>query len=187
MSLINDALKQIKQTRQQNPPPPPPALSPVESRPPEGFGLLAPGLIVLLLAGTAIFVGVSLSRSTPVAARAAAVKTQPMPVNPPSARPLQSVNVTSTVTQQMERVSAALPATNTAPSGSTAAVMVSPKSTELKLQGILFAATRPCAIVNGRTVFAGDQVNGFRVTMISRDRVTLQNQLETRVLSLNPQ
>lgn len=183
MSLINDALKQIKQTRQQNPPPSPSQLSPVESDSPEGFGWLVLGIVVLLIAGAGIFVGVSLSKSTPVAARAMPAKTHLVPVNVSVTRQLQSATVPPTVARETGRVAA----TNKRALSDANPVVVSSKPPDLKLQGILFAATRPCAIVNGRTVFVNDHVNGFRVAMISRDSVTLRNETATRVLSLNPQ
>ncbi len=63
--------------------------------------------------------------------------------------------------------------------------MVPPKPPEPKLQGILFAAARPCAIVSGKTVFVGDRVGEFRVAAISKDDLTLQSETETKVLSLS--
>ena len=60
-----------------------------------------------------------------------------------------------------------------------------PTPPEPKLQGILFAASRPWAIVNGKTVFVGDQIGEFRVTAISKDSVTLQSETATNVLSLS--
>ena len=157
MSLINDALKQTRQSRPQTPLSVPPILPPAESTPSGGGSWLAPVVMILLFAAAGIFVGLSLSkRSLPVAAAANVIPvTHPLPVstNPPS------------------------PVTNT--------VVALPPKPELKLQGILLAATRPCAIVNGKTLFVGDQVNGLRVTAISKDSVTLQSQTEMSILSLS--
>lgn len=157
MSLINDALKQTKQSQPQNPLVRPPSLPPAEPTPPTGGNWLAPVLIILLLAAAGIFVGLSLSkRALPVAAASkvvSAVKSLPRVIKSP---------VTS----------------------NTVAV-TAPQLPELKLQGILLAA-RPCAIVNGKTVFVGDQVYGLQITAISKDSVTLQNETETKVLSLSP-
>jgi hypothetical protein len=72
------------------------------------------------------------------------------------------------------------------PPDTNAAAAVASRPPEPKLQGILFAATRPCAIVSGKTVFVGDQINEFRVAAISRDSVTLQSETATNVLSLSP-
>jgi hypothetical protein len=158
MSLINDALKQTKQSQPQNPPPPPPALPPVESAPAGGGNWLVPVVIILLFAAAGIFVGLSLSRrALPVAA---ASKVKPVAV--------------------------VLPVVTHPPPGSNSVAVVTPKPPEPRLQGILLAMTRPCAIISGKTVFVGDQVDGLRVAAISKDSVTLQNETETKVLSLSP-
>ena len=68
MSLINDALKQTKQSRPPNLPPNPPPLSPVESISPGGMGWLVPVVIILLLAAAGIFIGLSLSKPVPLVA-----------------------------------------------------------------------------------------------------------------------
>ena len=170
MSLINDALKQTQKIQQQNPPPlNPPPLPPVESHSQEGLGWLVPGIIVLLLAAVGIFVGVSLSKPARLAASAMPA-TNPPPITATAPKPAVTSAVISNV------------ATNVAP-----ITVAPPKPPEPKLQGILFAAARPCAIVNGQTVFVGDQVGKLRVAAISKDSVTLQNETETNVLSLNPQ
>jgi len=43
-----------------------------------------------------------------------------------------------------------------------------------RLNGIIYTANRPVAIVNGQTVFVGDWVGGATVTAIGRTNVTLQ-------------
>lgn len=155
MSLINDALKQTKQSQPQTPPSPPPSLSPVEPAPSGGGNWLVPVLIILLFAAAGIFVGLSLSRhALPVAA---ASKVKP-------------------VTSSLPVVTHPAPNTNTV-------VAVAPRP-EPKLQGILLA-TRPSAIVDGKTVFVGDWVAGLRVVAITKDSVTLQSDTETKVLSLS--
>jgi hypothetical protein len=173
MSLINDALKQTKQIRQQSPPSNPPPLSPVESASQGGLGWLVPGIVVLLLVAAGVFVGVSLSKPTRLAASALPA-THTLPVAAPAIQQAKSVAITPPV------------ATNTMANSNPVAV-VPPKPPEPKLQGILFAATRPCAIVSGKTVFVGDYVNEFRVAAISKDSITLQNEAKTTVLSLSPQ
>jgi hypothetical protein len=167
MSLINDALKQTKQARPPNPPSNPPPLPPVETHSPEGLGWLVPGIIVLLLAAAGIFVGLLLSKPARLAASA-------MPAAVTAPKPVQTVALAPTVVTKI--------ASNASP-----VVVAPPKPPAPKLQGILFAVTRPCAIVNGRTVFVGDRINEFRVMAISRDDVTLQSATETNVLSLSPQ
>jgi len=167
MSLINDALKQTKQAQPQNPPSNPPPLLPAESVSQEDVNWLIPIVIVLLFAAAGIFAGLWLSKRVPPAAgvRLAA----------------------ATITQQVE-TAAAVPAivTNTPPDSNTVAV-IPPKPPAPKLQGILFSATRPCAIVSGKTVFVGDRMGEFRVAAILKDSVTLESDTETNVLSLSPQ
>jgi len=165
MSLINDALKQTKQAQPQSPPSPPP-LVPVESDAQRGGTWLVPVVIILLLAAAGIFIGLSLSRHAPPAASAPSVAV--------------------TTTQPVETATAVPQEVTNAPFSSNMVVVPS-KPPEPKLQGILFAATRPCAIVDGKTVFVGDHVGEFRVVAISKDSVTLQSETETNVLSLSPQ
>lgn len=54
-----------------------------------------------------------------------------------------------------------------------------------KLQGIFFNPGNPSAVVNGRTIYLGDRVNGFRLIAVSPVAVTLSNGAETNVLSLS--
>jgi len=166
MSLINDALKQTKQSQQQSPPATPP-LPPVESGSQEDVNWLVPIVIVLLFAAVGIFVGLWLSKRVP----------------PPAGVRLAA----ATVTQQVGSVTIAPPVVTNAPSGSNTVAVVPSQPPGPRLQGILFAATRPCAIVSGKTVFVGDHVGGFRVAAILKDSVTLQSETETNVLSLSPQ
>jgi hypothetical protein len=60
-----------------------------------------------------------------------------------------------------------------------------PLPPEPKLQGIFFDPSRPWAIVNGKTVYAGDRVGDFRVKEISKNTVTLEKADKTlKVLDL---
>lgn len=54
----------------------------------------------------------------------------------------------------------------------------------LKLQGILYSATKPAAILNGRTVFVGDRISGMTVTAIEPDRVTVTYNNQPTVLRM---
>ena len=163
MSLINDALKQAKQSQPPNPPSPPPSLAPVESASQGGGSWLAPVMILLLLVAAGIFIGLSLFKHGSPAAG-----------TPP---------VAATVTQQVKTAMAILPVVTNPPP----AAVVPPKPPGPKLQGILYTVIRPCAIISGKTVFVGDSVGKLRVVAISKHSVTLQNETETNVLSLSPQ
>jgi hypothetical protein len=166
MSLINDALKQARRSQQNNPPTGQPPLPPVESVSRGGMNWLLLVAIVLLLAVAGFFIGLSLSKHTP----------PPPPATTPELAPIQ----------QVESVSNSTPVATNAPSDSNAVAAVPPPPPpEPKLQGILFDPTRPCAIVDGATVFVGDRAGEFRVTAISKDKVTLKSGTEIKVLSLD--
>ena len=45
---------------------------------------------------------------------------------------------------------------------------------DFRLSGIVYGVARPCAILNGKTVYVGDQVNGATVISITQTSVTLQ-------------
>jgi hypothetical protein len=54
----------------------------------------------------------------------------------------------------------------------------------LTLQGVMFAPSRSSALINGKTVFVGDAVAGYKVIKIEQQSVTLQTPAgERRVLS----
>ena len=163
MSLINDALKQARRSQQNNPPAGSPPLPPVESASRGGVSWFLLTLIILLLVAAGIFFGLSLLKPAPLPLASTSKRFPP---------------------RQIEVVSNSLPAVTNAPSGSNAVPAVPPPP-EPKLQGILFDPARPCAIVDGRTVFIGGHVGEFRVTAISKNGVTLKNGTETKVLGLD--
>jgi hypothetical protein len=174
MSLINDALKQARRSQQNNPPSGQPPLPPVESVSRGGMNWFLLVAIVLLLAVAGFFTGLSLTKHTP-------------PPPPPTTAPatMQATTPELSPIQQVEFVSNSPPVSTNTPSGSNAIAAVPPPPPEPKLQGILFDPTRPCAIVDGATVFVGDRVGEFRVTAISKDKVTLRSGTETKVLNLD--
>jgi hypothetical protein len=57
---------------------------------------------------------------------------------------------------------------------------------ELVLSGILWDATSPLAIINGRTVEVGDDIEGHRVAVIEPTGVILTDGTNTTRLSLGP-
>jgi hypothetical protein len=55
----------------------------------------------------------------------------------------------------------------------------------LRLQGIFYSSTKPSALVNGKTVFVGEEISGWRVTAIEPKNVVLQHANgETNILAL---
>lgn len=55
---------------------------------------------------------------------------------------------------------------------------------EFRLNGIIYTVGRPSAIVNGKTVFVGEHINGATVISISQTAVTLQIDGERRTYDL---
>jgi len=165
MSRINDALKRAQRAQNKQPPVPEvrvPRLLPAESRPGNAIGWILPGVIGFLIVAACLLIGMALltrtvtkSNSEPRLAAAELVKPEAVPM---------SVAVLKTPPPQ--------PA-------SPASLALPPKPPSLsppepKLQGIVYAATQPWAIVDGQTVHVGDQLGAFRVKEISPRAVTLE-------------
>jgi len=55
---------------------------------------------------------------------------------------------------------------------------------KLKLQGIYFRRTNPSVLINGRTLFVGDRIEGARVVTVDRQTVTLEFSGQTNLLTL---
>jgi len=113
--------------------------------------------VVLLLAAAGVFFGPSHFRHE--ASPATATKTPEAPAPPPAKAP-------------PARVIQPPPATNSNPT-------ISPPSASAakqwpKVQGIIFNAARPLAIVNGQTVGDGDRVGDVQVKQILKDSVIFQ-------------
>jgi hypothetical protein len=189
MSLINEALKRAKQTQQENPPGAPP----LEFRPVEAeqkmnrrTALLTVGLVLVIIAilglGGALvwYVSQNKPEPLPVAARVADAPLAPLPQNPPT--PIESVAAKSPV-ESSTKINE--PNTNNVSTAEIAVEQIKPAPP--KLQGIFFNPSNPSAVVNGRTVYLGDRMNGFRVMGISPVAVTLVSATETNVLSLSGQ
>ena len=166
MSLINDALKRAQKTQRNNPPPGAPPLTPVESRPRGGAGWILAAAAVLFLAAACLFAYPMLFGHT--AAPVAAVKRpviavpSPVPVPVPMPAPVlpKTVRATNSPTPP-------LVATKSAPPAATTATLP-------KVQGIIFNAARPVAIVDGKSVGVGSRAGIYQVTEISLTNVTFQ-------------
>ena len=55
-------------------------------------------------------------------------------------------------------------------------------TSDLTLSGILWDANQPMAIINGQTLHVGDHLEGYRVTEITQDRVSVSD--GTQILQL---
>ena len=153
MSLINDALKRTKQAQQQRQPAAPvapvtPSPSPVEATPP-GVAWLFPAAVTLLVAVACFFIGFAFF----------AVR-----------KPAEQVIL---IPQKISPAAPVMQKTPPSPPATTIAVAApKPAPPILKVEGIFYNDTKWQAIVNGQSVFVGDEVNGFRVELISKNSVS---------------
>lgn len=168
MSQIADALKRARQAQQNSPPPglpplPPTAPPPATPAPTSGRW---PMVIVSLVAVGGCLVTLALTRR---------IVARPVPEPPPmlapaaAAVPLGVTDVPASPTNQLPLV--ATPVIPPAPKPQAAASSSPP---DLKLQGIVCGSGRSWAMVNGKTVYVGDRIGGFRVVAISPSAVTLE-------------
>lgn len=174
MSRINDALKRARDLHSSHPAPPPlpaaepsprpPAVPPASNTAVWGWALAA-GLslaVAGLIAGRVVF-----NREPPPVAIVQAPPAAP-PVAPP---PLSSVSTPTGETTDSppaieSNVASATPAEISPPAGVSEVLP--------KVQGIIFNAPHPLAIVSGQTVGVGDRVGEFQVKAILPHAVTFQ-------------
>ena len=181
MSLINDALKRARDTQRNHSPPPPgaPPLQPVE--PPARGGTLWWLVVaaILFLGAAGYILGPALFGHKPPPSLA--VKKIEIPAPPPAAvapapvtnaAPAPVVNAVPAVTNvnpPTVAVENPPPATKTNPPAAAVVVEKWPK-----VQGIVFNAAQPLAIVSGQTVAVGERVGEFQVKQITQNNVVLQ-------------
>jgi hypothetical protein len=176
-----------------------------------GMGLMPPAALVLAALVLLVLLwqrthSTSPAEPTEVHARMAvpatpapAPQAAPVPVAPPpavqpvpEAPPAPSTTPTTGPSEVVETAAVLLPDDPPAVAGSDNRVTNTPAITEApppkpslpKLQAIVFNPTRPSVMVNGRTLFIGDKLNGQRVTAIDKESVTLTGAGQTNVLTL---
>jgi len=149
MSLINDALKQARESQQPNQPSTgrPSPLRPVEPQPRGAADWLLPVAVIALAGVAAFFIGLAIVRHKP----STAVKSPEISAKQPAVAAI---------------------ATNS-PADSNAVAAVPASASGMKLQGIVYGQ-KPWAIVDGKNLFVGDSVGSFRVKDISPKSVTLE-------------
>jgi hypothetical protein len=212
MSLINDALKRLKEAQPQAAPPPVPNL---QLRPIEPaqytrhtLGLILPATLAVAALLLLLFVWQSAQRNgstqpTEVKARTAmtanptpapqsatasvaAAPALPVPA-PPSTMPAAGTPDLPAATAVF--VPTNLPVAEAQDGGVTNTVVVAeappPKPAPPKLQAIIFSPNRPSVMIGGKTLFIGDKLNGFRVMAIDRESATLVGAGQTNVLTLS--
>jgi hypothetical protein len=194
MSLINDALQRAKTVQQIHPP----AAADLPLRPVEparqqtrGPGLVLPAtLATVLLAG--IFSWWLLNHASHAAKApetTPVIAVSPAPASVPAAAPAKAVEPVTTASRTMEPAVTPTPASASAHAAAAANETIATaevaKPAPLKLQAITFNPARPSAIVSGKTVFVGDRFREFRVLKIGVDSITLVNETQTNVLTLD--
>ncbi len=55
----------------------------------------------------------------------------------------------------------------------------------MKLTGIFFRKNNPLALISGKTVGVGDEINGIHVSKIEKDRVTVEWNGQTKELCVD--
>jgi HD-like signal output (HDOD) protein len=139
---------------------------------------------------------------TPVIRQTPAVETSTSPketvpaaepqVTPVAAvsEPAEATNAPAVAQSTQPAISESEPEPAPAPvivSHETAAPIPTPSAPpvpEFRLSGIFYTPPRPSAILNGETVYVGDQVNGARVVSIDQTAVTLQLEGRRKTLTL---
>ena len=64
-------------------------------------------------------------------------------------------------------------------------VVTKPAFPEMRLQGIFYRVAKPSVLINSRTLFINEKVDGVKVIAIDRQSVTLEFEGERKVLSLD--
>jgi len=178
MSLINDALKRAKEAQQKSSPAAAgPQFRPAEPAQPAtpGMAVAVPLVLLLLVFLGALFLWLNRQKA---AAREPITETKPVaPIIPaPEAKP------------PVQTVAAVAPAPVVKEQPVIPPVAPSPVATvsapPLKLQAIFFSPGHSSAIINGKTVRAGDAFKGFHVAAITESSATLVSATETNVMTL---
>ena len=149
MSLINDALKQARQSQQPNQPDGQLPLRLVAPARRGAADWILPLAVIALIGAAVFFIWLALAgHKTPSAKAPELSATQPTSPMPPA------------------------PAV--APAVSNVVVVAPPPLSPPKLQGIIYGQ-KSWAIVDGKTVYVDDSVDNFRVKEISPNSITLES------------
>jgi hypothetical protein len=155
MSLINDALKRARESQRKDSPSGLSPLRPVETHCQErNFNLVLPVTISFLIVAALVLIGLALTRHA-------------------NKGPAGKIVASSLVTNQP---SVTAPVTNlpVSPAATIRPIVATlPAPRPLRLQGIVYDAVQPSAIIGGKAVYVGSLVDGMRVTAISPNSVTL--------------
>jgi len=185
MSLINDALKRAQEAQRKDNPayivspmrPNAPAPAPApRHRKKLNLSWMLPVVIILLVVVAVFFMAMAMAKRTQKNIAAAPAASAPPPVE----------TVAAPEPNPPTPAAPAAPAPPEPPPaviGPAAIVADAPKpATVIVLQGIVNDPVHPWAIVNGKSVFLGDNVEGMRVTKISHSSITLIGNGQTNIV-----
>jgi type IV secretory pathway VirB10-like protein len=201
MSLINDALKRARTAQQESAPSADgPALQPVHTPPPANVG--ASKMLFYVLIGCVIIGNLFLflyaskrddKKPEPVQVEARELTAAPVVTPAPSTTtvaptPVAPVEPAPSVPAVVATIPPVEPTVEPAPTTVTneppPVVFVTPQPVPLRLQSVVMNAARPSAMISGKFLFVGDRIQGYRVTAISQESVTLVGNGQTNVLVL---
>lgn len=199
MSLINDALKRATQQKKGPIPEGGPVLQPVTEKSNTGKKVIFLLLVVLVLGGGG-YAGWTWWKGRSESAAAAPPSTNKTTVaktdtakNPieRAAATLETAAARGADPAPETKTTAATPATP--PAADTTAKAAAPVTpvpapyTELRVQGIFFRLKDPTAIINGKTVRPGDEIDGSKVVKIERTSVKVERDGQPKDLFLKQQ
>ena len=182
MSLINDALKRAQEAQRKDSPAyivspmrpnaPAPARMPMPRRKQRNFSWIMPVVIILLVLVAVFFMVMAMAERTVKTIVAAPEISTTQPVETAAAPAPNPPAPTAVV------------ATEPPPEviGPAAIIVADVPKPVIILQGVVNDPKHPWAIVNGKTVYLGDNVEGMRVTKISRSSITLTGNGQTNIV-----
>jgi hypothetical protein len=173
MSLLNDALRRASESDRNRPRPAAPQTSLRSAAEPHShslaLALVGGGVLALGLAGWFFWLLWSASRPSATAHLAPALVAAP---NPAPAPVVRAENPPPTVAVSPPQVAA--PIATTAPAPEPAKPIGDGWPVDLKVTGIFFRVANSQALISGRTVGVGDDIEGIQITKIAKDRVTVE-------------
>lgn len=148
MSLINDALKQARQEPPRIPQRPLPPLPPPDDDSGSRKVWIIPAIVIVLVFAIVFVVGLATAHHS-------------------VRNTVETVTAATVATQAVTEIPAAIVTLPPPP------VPVVETDNGPKLQGIFYSAKSPTAIIDGKTVQAGDHFKNYRVVEITKYTVTL--------------
>ena len=174
MSLINDALRRASQGDRNRPPPGGPTEGMKPAPDPANWVLLAvlAAAVFMMFVGAVWFFWHALAMRPVYPAPPATV----IGSSPPS-KPAPSPAPATPVQPAAAEIATPPPPVRLGP----------PPYPPLKLQGIFYSRSNPCALINGQTVQEGVTLTGVTIQRIEPSQVTVQWNGQVKVLKMNLQ